>query len=79
MSPFHAEDLSESERRWKHSLATGEPYMTEYRCLSKEGEWRWFLGRALPLKNKVTGKIEKWFGRSRQPTLTFHKQVLIAG
>ncbi|KAK4453311.1 histidine protein kinase NIK1 [Podospora aff. communis PSN243] len=62
MNPFHPEDLAESERRWKHSLATGEPYMTEYRCRSKEGEWRWFLGRALPLKNKTTGKIEKWFG-----------------
>ncbi|KAK0656628.1 hypothetical protein B0T16DRAFT_318726 [Cercophora newfieldiana] len=62
MSTFHPEDLPETKKRWKHSLATGEPYMTEYRCLSKEGEWRWFLGRALPLKNKETGDIEKWFG-----------------
>jgi PAS domain S-box-containing protein len=60
---FHPEDLPECERRWKRALATGEPYMTEYRCRSNDGEWRWFLGRALPLRNKKTGVIEKWFGR----------------
>jgi len=61
-NPFHPDDMSETERRWRHSLATGEPYVTEYRCRSRNGDWRWFLGRALPLKNKDTGKIEKWFG-----------------
>ncbi|KAK3354634.1 putative histidine kinase group protein [Neurospora tetraspora] len=59
---FHPDDLVETERRWQNSIRTGEPYMIEYRCRSKDGEWRWFLGRALPLKNKQTGKIEKWFG-----------------
>ncbi|KAK3951777.1 putative histidine kinase [Pseudoneurospora amorphoporcata] len=59
---FHPDDLVETERRWQNSLRTGEPYMVEYRCRSKDGEWRWFLGRALPLKNKQTGKIERWFG-----------------
>lgn len=60
--PFHPDDMPETERRWNHSLATGDPYATEYRCLSKDGEWRWMLGRALPQINKRTGKIEKWFG-----------------
>ncbi|KAF7561817.1 hypothetical protein G7046_g2303 [Stylonectria norvegica] len=61
-NPFHPDDVPDAERKWKHSLATGDPYVTEYRCRSKDGEWRWFLGRALPLRNKDTGKIEKWFG-----------------
>jgi PAS domain S-box-containing protein len=61
-NPFHPDDMPAAIRRWKHSLETGDPYMTEYRCLSNEGEWRWMLGRALPLRNKQTGKIEKWFG-----------------
>lgn len=63
VSPFHPDDIPEAEKRWKHSLKTGEPYMTEYRCRSKDGEWRWFLGRALPFRNKQTGVIEKWFGK----------------
>lgn len=60
--PFHPDDLAESRARWTHSLATGEPYKTEYRCRSKDGEWRWFLGRALAVRSKETGEIEKWFG-----------------
>ncbi|KAI0506924.1 hypothetical protein F5B22DRAFT_428395 [Xylaria bambusicola] len=59
--PFHPDDMAVSIKKWNHSLETGEPYGTEYRCLNKDGEWRWMLGRALPLKEK-TGKIVKWFG-----------------
>ncbi|KAI1768168.1 hypothetical protein GGR53DRAFT_479253 [Hypoxylon sp. FL1150] len=62
MLPFHPDDVAVSWKKWQHSLATGETYDTEYRCRSKTGEWRWMLGRALPLRNKQTGKIEKWFG-----------------
>lgn len=61
-NPFHPDDTPLAMARWKHSLETGEPYVTEYRCRSRDGEWRWMLGRALPLKNKDTGEIEKWFG-----------------
>ncbi|KAK0731485.1 hypothetical protein B0H67DRAFT_639877 [Lasiosphaeris hirsuta] len=61
-NPFHPDDMPETERRWRYSLRTGDPYMTEYRCRSRDGEWRWFLGRALPIRNNKSGKIEKWFG-----------------
>ena len=63
VNAFHPDDLPEANRRWRHSLETGESYMTEYRCQSKEGDWRWFLGRALPQRNKETGKVEMWFGK----------------
>ncbi|KAJ4271355.1 hypothetical protein NW762_000057 [Fusarium torreyae] len=62
VNAFHPDDLVEANRRWKHSLETGDTYVTEYRCQSKDGDWRWFLGRALPQRNKETGKVEKWFG-----------------
>ncbi|KAL7927197.1 hypothetical protein ACQKWADRAFT_100881 [Trichoderma austrokoningii] len=58
----HPDDMPGARARWTHSLQTGDPYGMEYRCLSKEGEWRWFLGRALAVRDKETGKIEKWFG-----------------
>lgn len=60
--PFHVDDMPVALARWDRSLKTGEPYVVEYRCRSKEGEWRWFLGRALAVRNKDTGEIEKWFG-----------------
>lgn len=66
---FHPNDMAESLARWKQCMATGEQYTAEYRCRSKEGEWRWFLGRALAVRNKETGKIEKWFGRSMRKML----------
>ncbi len=59
---FHPDDMVATNERWQHSLETGDPYNTEYRCLSKDGKWRWMLGRALPMRNNQTGKIEKWFG-----------------
>ncbi|RDW87685.1 hypothetical protein BP5796_03379 [Coleophoma crateriformis] len=60
--PFHPDDMPSSSRRWQHSLATGDPYTTEYRCRRADGEWRWMLGRAMCMRNKQTGEIEKWYG-----------------
>ncbi|KAJ9615248.1 hypothetical protein H2200_001322 [Cladophialophora chaetospira] len=60
--PFHDGDMPETIRRWMHSLATGDPYITEYRCRRHDGQWRWMLGRALPLRDHKTGNIIKWYG-----------------
>lgn len=60
--PFHEEDMPATLRRWSHSLATGDEYITEYRCRRYDGEWRWMLGRALPMRDHKTGEIIKWFG-----------------
>ena len=59
---FHPDDMPMTGKQWAHSLATGEEYITEYRCKRKDGVWRWMRGRALPLRDIGTGKIIKWFG-----------------
>lgn len=59
---FHPEDRVEALSRWRISLETGNPFAMEYRCCNKAGVWRWFLGRALAVRNPETGEIEKWFG-----------------
>jgi PAS domain S-box-containing protein len=61
--PLHPDDVPEAVRRWVHSLSTGEEYNTEYRCRRFDGEWRWMLGRALPLRDGK-GRIVRWFGTS---------------
>ena len=61
-APFHPEDVPETNKRWAHSLATGDEYSTEFRIKRHDGAWRWMLGRALPLKSQKTSKIVKWFG-----------------
>ena len=58
----HPDDLAESLERWRHSLATGETYEVEFRLRgSKEGEYRWHLGRAHPMRD-AEGRIVRWFG-----------------
>ena len=58
---FHPDDLEEAGSRWAHSLRTGEPYEVEYRCRRHDGVWRWFLGRARPVRDEG-GRILRWFG-----------------
>ena len=59
LNAFHPDDIQVAKPRWAHSLATGDEYRTEYRCMSKEGQWRWMLGRAVPMRNEE-GDIVKW-------------------
>lgn len=59
--PFHPDDMVRTVPRWKHCLATGDEYNTEYRCRRRDGEWRWQLGRALPLRDD-SGSIIRWLG-----------------
>ena len=58
---FHPDDMPATGARWAHSLATGEEYITEYRCKRADGQWRWMLGRAVPFLDD-NGEIVKWFG-----------------
>jgi len=58
---FHPEDQERAWAHWQHSLDTGEPYDIEYRLRHHSGEYRWTLGRALPIRDEE-GRIVRWFG-----------------
>ncbi|AWN39879.1 PAS domain S-box protein [Methylobacterium durans] len=58
---FHPDDQERAWARWRHSLATGEPYEIEYRLRHHTGAYRWTLGRAMPIRD-ADGRIERWFG-----------------
>ena len=58
---FHPEDQDRAWARWRESLETGEPYEIEYRLRHHSGEYRWTLGRALPVRDE-NGKIIRWIG-----------------
>ncbi|BAR98186.1 histidine kinase/response regulator hybrid protein [Blastochloris viridis] len=60
---LHPDDAERGWSCWQHALATGEPYDIEYRLRRFDGEYRWTLGRALPLRNEA-GEIERWLGTS---------------
>ncbi|HEU0111287.1 MAG TPA: chemotaxis protein CheB [Flavisolibacter sp.] len=58
---LHPDDYERTWKVWNDSLATGKTYQVEYRMRRYDGQYRWFLARAVPLKNEE-GKILKWFG-----------------
>lgn len=58
---FHADDQERAWARWRHSLASGEPYEIEYRLRHHSGDYRWVLGRAMPMRDD-SGKIIRWMG-----------------
>jgi PAS domain S-box-containing protein len=60
-STVHPEDLDRVVRRMEASFASGEPFEEELRVRRTDGEYRWFLARAVPLRDK-RGKVVKWYG-----------------
>src|ERR1700756_4652291 len=60
-SAIHPDDFIEHPAKWRHSMTSGEPFENEARHRSAKGEYRWFLVRAVPLRDEQ-GKILKWYG-----------------
>ena len=58
---FHPHDQERAWAIWRESLATGKPYEIEYRLRHHTGEYRWTLGRALPVRGE-DGVIIRWVG-----------------
>lgn len=58
---FHPDDRSNAWALWRQSLATGGVYEVQYRLRHHSGEYRWTLGRALPILND-SGEIIRWMG-----------------
>ncbi len=58
---FHPDDQPRAWEKWRRSLETGELYEIEYRLRHHSGQYRWTLGRALPIRDEA-GVILRWFG-----------------
>lgn len=57
-STIHPDDLPGTEKRWRRSMETGEPYEGEYRLRRHDGVWRWHLARAV----LIPGAAGRWIG-----------------
>ena len=60
-SAFHPDDWPKASAAWQHSLKTGEIYECEHRLRRHDGEYRWMIARAVPLRN-AEREIVRWFG-----------------
>jgi two-component system, NarL family, sensor histidine kinase UhpB len=58
---IHPEDLARTRENWEVTLASGQPTQIEHRIRCADGQYRWLLGRCVPLRDEL-GKIVKWYG-----------------
>jgi PAS domain S-box-containing protein len=57
----HPDDLTGLATMWQAIMASGETGEAEARLRRHDGEYRWFLFRASPLRDEA-GNIVKWYG-----------------
>jgi PAS domain S-box-containing protein len=60
---IHPEDYARGTPKWRAAFAAGEPMEDEARLRRADGQYRWFLHRAVPLRDEG-GNILKWVGSS---------------
>jgi PAS domain S-box-containing protein len=61
LEAVHPDDVSSLTERWRAIIASGQPGEAEARLRRFDGEYRWFLFRALPLRDE-SGNAVKWYG-----------------
>jgi PAS domain S-box-containing protein len=59
----HPEERTESQKRWKYSIESGNEFIFEHRFRDRKGDYHWQLSRALPFRDSK-GQIQLWVGTS---------------
>nr|WP_170834939.1 PAS domain S-box protein [Terriglobus roseus] len=60
---IHPEDLERSVKVWREAVAQQHTFIVEYRLRRHDGEFIWFLHRAVP-RISDTGETMEWIGSS---------------
>lgn len=76
----HPDHVERVVKRIQHSWDTGEPWEDTFPLRGADGQYRWFLSRAEPLKDDE-GRVMRWFGTNtditeRQKREDFQKLLL---
>jgi PAS domain S-box-containing protein len=58
---IHPDDLPRILEKYREALNSGKPFEVEGRFRRFDGEFRWFLFRGSPLRDR-SGNIAKWYG-----------------
>jgi len=61
ISIIHPEDREATLDAWRRAIATGQIYEIEHRLRRADGECRWHLTRAVPVRNDQ-GAVIQWIG-----------------
>ena len=58
---LHPDDVEEHVTKWRAASTSGKPFESEARHRDADGNYRWLLARAVPLRDE-RGNILKWYG-----------------
>jgi PAS domain S-box-containing protein len=73
----HPDDLGALADKWQSIMSSGKPGEAEARLRRFDGEYRWFLFRANPMRDE-SGAIVKWFGINTDTEDRKHAQDAVA-
>ncbi len=74
----HPDHVDRVVERIKHSWETGEPWEDTFPLRGRDGQYRWFLSRALPIRDP-SGRILRWLGTNTDITERRWTEALLAG
>lgn len=60
-SLIHPDDIERTREAWRRARAAGENYEVEHRVRRADGQYRWMIARAVPMKDDE-GRVLRWFG-----------------
>ena len=63
----HPDEVGRVVERIKVAFGTGQPWEDTFPLRGKNGEYRWFLSRALPIRD-TQGEVVRWFGTNTDIT-----------
>ncbi len=63
----HPDHLERVEAKFRRHLASGEAWEDTFPLRGKDGAYRWFLSRALPIR-EAAGDVVRWFGTNTDVT-----------
>jgi len=62
---MHPEELHTVEKNWKRAVRTGNDFEMELRILDRNGDYKWHISRAVPVRDE-SGKIIMWIGTNTE-------------
>lgn len=63
----HPEHIAGVREKWRRHLRAGEVWEDTFPLRGKDGSFRWFLSRAMPIRDE-SGRVVRWFGTNTDIT-----------
>ncbi|HEX2778563.1 MAG TPA: ATP-binding protein [Gemmatimonadaceae bacterium] len=84
LDALHPDDRQGVAKHWRHALEARAPYESEYRLRMRDGSYRWFRARGVPVLDEQ-GSVVEWVGtfndvheRRRAAELRAEEEALVA-